>query len=202
MPTMITAVCAGCSSEFTVRSKGKNRPPPKYCGRQCYTKHAMEDMRARAHEALRGKYASVIGHKKPRTEHCRNCGLLLDKKPSAKRKFCSRECAASYHRASSIPKADGNIVEAKHHTLLWQRRFARERYGNKCSRCGYDRCPAILQVHHKDRVLTNHDPENIDLMCPNCHEEEHFANKTGRFNNHDRRKKRPEDTYRFVKNRL
>jgi hypothetical protein len=53
----------------------------------------------------------------------------------------------------------------------------------KCERCGYDKCPEILVVHHRDRNRKNGAKENLELLCPNCHEEEHFLNSDGRFTN-------------------
>ena len=53
----------------------------------------------------------------------------------------------------------------------------------KCERCGYDKHPEILVVHHRDRNRKNGTKENLELLCPNCHEEEHLLNNDGRFKN-------------------
>jgi 5-methylcytosine-specific restriction endonuclease McrA len=53
----------------------------------------------------------------------------------------------------------------------------------KCERCGYDKYPEILVVHHTDRNRKNGAKENLELLCPNCHEEVHLLNKDGRFKN-------------------
>ena len=53
----------------------------------------------------------------------------------------------------------------------------------KCERCGYNEFPKILVVHHKDRNRKNGAKGNLELLCPNCHEEEHFLNGDGRFTN-------------------
>jgi hypothetical protein len=53
----------------------------------------------------------------------------------------------------------------------------------KCERCGYNKCSEILVVHHKDRNRKNGTKENLELLCPNCHEEEHLLNCDGRFTN-------------------
>jgi hypothetical protein len=62
--------------------------------------------------------------------------------------------------------------------------------GNCCERCGYNRCTAALQFHHKDpatkrfTVGGNHnrsweanraEAEKCDLLCANCHAEVHAA---------------------------
>jgi 5-methylcytosine-specific restriction endonuclease McrA len=53
----------------------------------------------------------------------------------------------------------------------------------KCERCDYKKYPEILVVHHKDRNRKNGAKENLELLCPNCHEEEHLLNGDGRFKN-------------------
>ena len=51
-------------------------------------------------------------------------------------------------------------------------RLNKER-GGKCERCSYIKLE-ILQVHHKDRNRSNNDLSNLELICPNCHYEEHY----------------------------
>jgi 5-methylcytosine-specific restriction endonuclease McrA len=45
--------------------------------------------------------------------------------------------------------------------------------GLKCERCRHP-VYQILQVHHKDRDRGNNDLSNLELICPNCHYEEHY----------------------------
>lgn len=58
-----------------------------------------------------------------------------------------------------------------------------KRAGNKCEKCGYDKYPKILQFHHKDRNRTNNATDNLLLLCPNCHEVEHYLSGDGRWKN-------------------
>lgn len=37
----------------------------------------------------------------------------------------------------------------------------------------------ILKVHHKDRNRKNSLPDNLEILCPNCHDLEHFLQKDG-----------------------
>lgn len=43
-----------------------------------------------------------------------------------------------------------------------------------CNRCGYNKEPKILGVHHKDRDRNNNDLINLEVLCPNCHSLEHM----------------------------
>lgn len=45
--------------------------------------------------------------------------------------------------------------------------------GKSCERCGYKKYE-ILQVHHKDKNRQNNELDNLELICPNCHYEEHY----------------------------
>ena len=49
--------------------------------------------------------------------------------------------------------------------------------GPKCERCPYSRIE-ILQVHHKDRNKEHNELSNLELICPNCHFEEHYLEKS------------------------
>ena len=52
-----------------------------------------------------------------------------------------------------------------------------EQRGKCCERCGFTKFQ-ILQVHHKDRNRKNNDFQNLELICPNCHYEEHYLEKS------------------------
>ncbi|OHA46444.1 MAG: hypothetical protein A2541_00550 [Candidatus Taylorbacteria bacterium RIFOXYD2_FULL_36_9] len=48
--------------------------------------------------------------------------------------------------------------------------------GGKCEQCGYGKSE-VLQVHHKDRNSRNNDLNNLEIICPNCHFEDHYLEK-------------------------
>lgn len=52
-----------------------------------------------------------------------------------------------------------------------------ERAEFKCEVCSYDSYQEVLQIHHKDRNRKNNDLDNLIVLCPTCHAEEHYANK-------------------------
>ena len=47
-----------------------------------------------------------------------------------------------------------------------------------CERCGYGANEKAIIIHHKDRNRNNNKLSNLELICPNCHYEEHFLRKS------------------------
>lgn len=65
-------------------------------------------------------------------------------------------------------------------TKTWWRRFLKATIG-KCERCNWCETPDILQLHHKDRNTRNNKRENLELLCPICHELDHLGKRDGRY---------------------
>lgn len=94
---------------------------------------------------------------------------------SANKKTCSKKC--SNINRTGIKYKQGDTRKDKVTTYKNQKiRLMKER-GRVCERCGYNRFE-ILQVHHKDRNRLNNDLANLELICPNCHFEEHYLEKS------------------------
>jgi hypothetical protein len=90
------------------------------------------------------------------------------------KKTCSRACA-NIHRTGIQYKINRPKDKVKSQKAL-KLRLLGER-GSKCERCDYKKYE-ILQIHHKDRNRNNNDLNNLALICPNCHYEEHFLEKS------------------------
>jgi len=93
---------------------------------------------------------------------------------SANAKTCSRACANKNRTGIKYtgrrPKDKVKDERALKLRLMVSRGIA-------CERCGYNK-KEILNVHHKDRNHGNSDMENLELLCPNCHTEEHYLKKS------------------------
>ena len=90
------------------------------------------------------------------------------------KKTCSRACA-NKHRTGiqyKINRPKENVVSERALKI----RLLKDR-GRICERCGYNK-PEILQIHHKDRNRSNNNIDNLELICPNCHFEEHYLEKS------------------------
>ena len=91
-----------------------------------------------------------------------------------KKKTCSRACA-NIHRTGIQYKMNSPRDKVKSQRAL-KVRLLNER-GKRCERCAYDK-HEILHVHHKNRNHGDNRIENLELICPNCHYEEHFLEKS------------------------
>jgi 5-methylcytosine-specific restriction endonuclease McrA len=93
---------------------------------------------------------------------------------SANKKTCSRRCA-------NINRAGIKYGIKRPYDKVRQQRTIKLRVlevrGGICQRCGYSK-KEILHVHHKDRNRNNNTLENLELICPNCHYEEHYLEKS------------------------
>lgn len=103
---------------------------------------------------------------------CVVCGKLILAKYN--KKTCSRSCA-NKHRSGI--KYNYNRPKDKVHSYKQLKLRLLKSRGNVCQRCGYSKYE-ILQVHHKDRNALNNELNNLELICPNCHFEEHYLEKS------------------------
>lgn len=107
-----------------------------------------------------------------REKPCIICGKPI--LAGANKKTCSRSCANTQrigikYKQNSLRDKVKSQREIKIRLL--------ENRGGGCERCGYSKIE-ILQTHHKDRDRSNNELDNLELICPNCHYEEHYLEKS------------------------
>lgn len=102
-----------------------------------------------------------------RIKLCKNCGSEFDGKKG--RVTCSRQCSAEYRWKGHVSTSH-----------LWSKVITREQM-KSCNRCGYNKHPEILERHHIDRDRSNNSEDNLEILCPNCHAEDHLIKRDGRF---------------------
>ena len=103
---------------------------------------------------------------------CIVCGKLI--LAGLHKKTCGRSCA-NINRAGTKYKIGSPKSKVKSQQALKIRLL--NKIGRKCERCSYEKYQ-ILEVHHKDKNRNNNDLENLLLICPNCHAEEHLLEKS------------------------
>lgn len=116
-----------------------------------------------------------------RDAYCAYCGKTFKKnisklKSKSKLYFCCREHKDLAQRIGGIKE-----IQPLHYGKgsVKYRTLAFRKFEHKCNRCEYNKITHILCVHHKDRDRTNNDLDNLEILCPNCHMEEHFSHSDG-----------------------
>ncbi len=151
--------CATCGNIFYAPKHAQQ----KYCSDRCY----------------RAKPSTLVA------KICDNCGEEFLRRRSSLPKsksglfFCKRKCKDEAQRMGK----HNSILRPRSHKdgRSSYRVIAFRNHPPRCNRCGYDECIGILKVHHRDRNRHNNVPENLEILCPNCHELEHFSKKDGSF---------------------
>lgn len=118
----------------------------KYCSRKCY------------YASLRGRGSVALT--------CVVCGKSFNRPPSRAiyaSPVCDKTCRGLLMRKEQ-PTVKGYRVWMKRRGVV-----------EKCGRCGFDAIPDILVVHHHDHNRSNNKPDNLEVLCPNCHAIEHYA---------------------------
>ncbi len=166
---IITQICLECNSQFSFPKISKARSR-KYCSLKCS-----------------GLYTSKIKRQKIKIPNasCAYCDVKFYRSPSALKdtKNGLHFCNYKHKSLAQTINYDGKALLPREYDKPSKdyRSIAFRNYERKCSKCLYETYPEILEVHHKDRDRNNNLPDNLEILCPNCHLETHFLNKDGRF---------------------
>ena len=102
---------------------------------------------------------------------CQVCG----KQTKPGRKYCSQGCSGASNKFDIDAWLQGKVSGA---TVMGCspaiKRWLLEQCGHKCPKCGWGEIHPItgkvpLEVNHIDGDSTNNNPNNLEVLCPNCH---------------------------------
>jgi hypothetical protein len=106
------------------------------------------------------------------TNACLKCGK---KTSSYKNKFCTHECQHIYHYEAYIEKwlTDASFGNGERLSTRI-RKWLKSSRGDCCENCGWSEVNSVtgkvpVTVDHIDGNCENNRPENLKLLCPNCH---------------------------------
>ena len=161
-------ICKKCGDKFKIRVivDGKER-------NLCSRKYCLECSPFGKHNTLKlnGAETRHLKHQHDLQRVCQRCKreYLLDTSKGHGPKFCN-SCRSLIRKIK---------LKAEFVALL----------GGRCSKCGYNKCIASLHFHHKNaeyklfqlsgnfnrsRAVLLIEVKKCELICANCHGEEHF----------------------------
>ena len=153
--------CKECKNKFVAKSKIQ-----KFCSRNCSTRFNNRGVRRHGTGPL--KY------------NCLNCGkekVAFKNKAHHKMKFCDVKCQNDYKHKRYIQKwlnEEENGSKGLDGVSGHIRRYLFEKHNSKCVECGWsvvNQYTGLIPLHieHIDGNHKNNRPDNLKLLCPNCH---------------------------------
>lgn len=168
MSKTVTRECKYCSEPFEAEVKEVNRGNAKFCSLSCL-----------------GKYNGEKQKKDPNVE-CAYCGKPIRRQPSVIEAsatntfFCCREHKDKGQRLDSGIES----IQPDHYgsgEKNYRKRKLREIEEPQCSECQRTLPEPVLQVHHIDGDRKNNNLDNLEVLCPTCHELRHYHEGTGKW---------------------
>lgn len=117
---------------------------------------------------------------KERKYNCLNCEKDIPFKGyTYNHKYCDNKCQAEHRQKVCLERDKKLFLEGADLKRPNQRKVLTELRGYKCECCGisdWQGKSIVLQVDHINGDPYNNNPDNLRLICPNCHSQtETFA---------------------------
>lgn len=134
--------------------------------------------------------SATYNNKQRKTEKKLNLCVACEKKIHPHNKYCSIKCQCDFFYNKSIVDWFQNKISPSKGKI---KKYLIEKFGNVCSVCGisdWNDKPLVLELEHKDGNSENNEPNNLCLICPNCHSQTPtFKGKNKGNGRHIRRKR-------------
>jgi len=117
-----------------------------------------------------------------KTYNCVQCGSESNRTHQKSNKYCSSACSAK-HKSEEHKKKFFSCLLTSRIDRPTARKYLAEARGYKCEVCSisdWQGKPITLHVDHVNGDPSNDRPDNLRLICPNCHSQTEFlggANK-------------------------
>lgn len=128
---------------------------------------------SRSCSAIYNNLGSRKSSEKLKRHSCKNCGEPVKNQNV----FCSHKCSCEHKRGGYIDQwisgeIKGETKGGKPSSKI--KKYFVEKFDNKCQLCGWGELNehtgiVPLNLHHMDGNWRNNRPENLQLLCPNCH---------------------------------
>lgn len=147
--------CKQCKQNFTVDCRNKEK---KFCSHRCA---AIKNNTLRVRDPGKLYWDDI---------KCQQCGGAAKKKWQGQ-VFCGTACKEAHLVDLWLGGKISGTVKRSYSSFV--KRWLLNRSKNSCEQCGYNKTrpdgTTILQVDHIDGRWDNNTPNNLRLLCPNCH---------------------------------
>lgn len=150
--------CLNCNEIFTVKKGSDRKYNHKFCCHSCSATY-------------NNKLKTTIDKNK-------NC-LYCNEELYTGTRFCNNTCFAKYEQQNLVENwlknEDEGIVNGGSLKIKSAiRKYVMDRADNKCQECGINKInqysnKSILTIDHIDGNAGNNRPDNLKVLCPNCH---------------------------------
>jgi predicted nucleic acid-binding Zn ribbon protein len=143
-----------------------NKKRQKFCDNSCAAK--------------KNNNLRYISEGRKKEHHCIGCGEVIPRRDDGSKKYniyCDSKCKILYERHQYILRwLDGKETGMSGATGISERirNWLLEQCNHHCPECGWGKVNPItgnvpLHIDHIDGHYTNNRPENLRVLCPNCH---------------------------------
>jgi len=104
--------------------------------------------------------------------NCVNCGKKHETVAWRAGKYCSNECQIEFQTKERIRQWLEEGKDWSGQNPQWARKYLQELRGEGCEICGiveWNGKPIALEMDHIDGNHKHNHPDNLRLICPNCH---------------------------------
>lgn len=163
-------LCLNCETTLTRQQVIDGNGSAKYCSRKCSRQHS-----GSGRPLKYGPNKPPIERNSVTMKPCNHCGDGF--KAYRQQKYCSPVCSRSAQSSSIVEQwlagtLDGHSGGGALRPTI--RRYLIEQANHKCSQCGWGEInpttgKSPLNVDHIDGNSLNNHPDNLRVLCPNCH---------------------------------
>jgi len=177
---MYINTCKQCQDKFEVSRNSRKR---KYCNR-CLDKNKPDESKIckscqkefltpSHHDRIKifcshSCAATYNNTKRSPIIKCKNCDTIITGRAKRANIFCSKKCCGDYKKKIKLDKFEKGELSSKS-----AKDILLENHGNIClnTTCAWDFTKKFVSVEleHIDGNSENNLPENLTLLCPNCH---------------------------------
>ncbi len=107
---------------------------------------------------------------------CKQCGCSIKKYAF---KYCSNQCQRNFEYGVFVTDWKSGVVTGSvgltaKNISGYLKRYLDEKYGFKCSLCGWDKVNSVtnrvpLEIDHINGDSEDNSEINLRVVCPNCH---------------------------------